>query len=536
MFLKYRKHVALPLLAVGFFTVIWYIYGSALRNDFLFFDDTIYVLQDPRVTAGFTAPNLIRILIGSYDLNWHPLTTFSFLLSYEFHGFHAGKFLAFNLIAHAFNGILVFVLLREFSKSFWKSFGVAILFVVHPMHVESVAWITERKDVLSTLFALLALIAYVHGHFKKKHIYTALCFLFFVLSLLSKPMLVTLPLILVLLDMGPLETVKDIKDFFTSVAKKGLYWIFAAGLIAIAYRAQTINHAIVSLEELSLRDRALAIPIHYADYLYRTFWPVNLGIFYEPYSAGLINLYWAPCLILMLWITVAAFSVRKSVPFFLFGWLWFVVVLLPVIGIVKAGPQPIADRYTYFAHIGLFIVVVFSAERILKSFRFRNRVFVLLLLMSAAGLAWRANRQVSYWENGGVLATHTLSFQPQNEAALRKAAKYYQMVEKDYSKAAGLFGKALVLNPDDPALLLNVMDLLMRSGNYSQVIQVGRAFLPTGGKYAHPYWMMGQAAEKRGDLDGARNFYREALKINADHQEAQNALQRLESAALSSSS
>ena len=383
-FQRGRRYLSSPLLislllAVVTLAVFW----PARTGEFLSFDDHVYFASNRRVLGGLTGDNILWAFTTFESANWHPLTWLSLMLDAELFGDGpAGPHLT-NLVLHALNAVLVFLLLRQMTGRLWPGAAVAALFALHPLRVESVAWIAERKDVLSAFFGLLALFFYARyaaaaksANAKGKSAYGWSLF-FFALGLMAKPMLVTWPFVMLLLDFWPLQrfSAATCRRLFV---EKIPFVLLTAASCAFTFLAQKNGGAVVTLTQFTMVERVENAFLSYARYLGKTFWPFSLA---TPYSHPVGIATWPLTLSIILFVAccVAAIYFRKSLPFVGVGWFWFAGTLIPVIGLVQVGGAALADRYTYIPSIGIFIILVWGARKILDRATFLRPTLILLL-------------------------------------------------------------------------------------------------------------------------------------------------------------
>lgn len=420
-----------PLYRLALVLLVLLVYGQTWRFEFLKLDDNQYVTENPHVLAGLSLDSIRWAFAPSgYAANWHPLIWLSLMLDTELFGLWAGGYHITNVVLHALNSLLIFGLFCRLANPPTRSFMVAALFAVHPLHVESVAWITERKDVLSTLFALLSLNAYVRfieGRQANHYLWAWCCLL---LSLLSKQMFVTLPCVYLLLDFWPLGRLSPAIQagqpplshqagvpqlrLWALVAEKVPFAVLSAGFCLIAVWAQAAGEALADWEELPLLDRLNNAVVSYVIYLWQTVWPVNLAVFYPYPPAGRSAWEVGACLLLLLAITGGALYQSRRRPYLLMGWLWYLITLLPVIGIVQVGEQAHADRYMYFSLIGLALSGTWWLAEVLSARGGSVRVTWLTataVLFVTGSLAWMQTR---YWHDSITLFRHTLQVTDDN--------------------------------------------------------------------------------------------------------------------------
>jgi tetratricopeptide (TPR) repeat protein len=334
-------------------------------HQFVNYDDTDYVTENPFVKNGLNWTDIQWAFTAFHAGNWHPLTWISHQLDCELFGLNAGAQHIVNVLFHSANVVLLFILIWRWTSLAWPAAFIAALFAWHPLHVESVAWIAERKDVLSTLFALLALLSYTK--FAKENCRRSFWFalIFFALGLLAKPMLVTLPFCFLLMDFWPLQRLKVKSSGFKAsslLLEKIPFFLLVAASCVVTFFAQRSGEAVASLARVPLHYRLENAPIAVASYLLKIFWPANLCAIYplERIFAWQVVLSAA----VLIFISAVAWRWRNSRPYFLFGWLWFLGTLMPVIGLVQVGGQSMADRYTYIPSIGFFIAIVLLAREL----------------------------------------------------------------------------------------------------------------------------------------------------------------------------
>jgi len=432
-------------------------YSAAGGLGFVTWDDPIYVRDNPRVAAGPTWENVKWAFTTDYASNWHPLTWLSHMLDARLFGVTPGPHHWVNVAIHVANTLLLFFALLRMTGFVGRAAFVAALFAVHPLHVESVAWISERKDVLSTLFLLATLHAYVsyaRATTRRGPRMTLVCALF-AAGVMSKPMVVTLPFLLLLLDRWPLARTESTRRLV--VEKTPLFALAAVGSIATLV-AQTQTSAIGSLSMYSLGMRLANAAVAYVEYVARTFWPADLGAFYpfpHSLSAGLVVF----AIAALVAVSALAIAQTKRRPWLFVGWFWFVGTLVPAIGVVQVGHQAMADRYTYVPIVGLFVVVAWGAVELLA--RLRNAAVVEIacasIVIAACAVATRA--QLTYWKDGESLWRRVLDVTENNivadnnyalieldrgdaDAAARRLAKVVRDAP-DYVDALNNFGHAL---------------------------------------------------------------------------------------------
>jgi Flp pilus assembly protein TadD len=529
------------LLAAVTFATFW----PVVHHPFITFDDPDYVAANARVASGLTAQNILWAFRTGAGGNWHPLTWLSHMLDVELFGLSAGGHHLTNLCFHAANSLLLFFALQRMTGALWRSALVAALFALHPLHVESVAWIAERKDVLSGFFFMLTLLAYAryaeetgdrrqeigagdrregprttdHGRLTAGHHspftihysrWYFLSLLSFALGLMSKPMLVTLPFVLLLLDYWPLRRLqlntehRTLNTVFSLVWEKAPFFMLSFLSSAVTLSVQGSAGAIRPLARLSLADRLANTPVAYVRYLGKTFWPLDLAVFY-PYPK--LWPLWAVAGASLLLVAISALALA---PFFFrpsplaprpsssalrhlplvtrhlsltVGWLWFVGTFVPVIGLVQVGAQSMADRYTYLPLIGLFIALVWGVSEPPRS-RPRPRLSISLACVLLLCLAVASRRQVSYWRSSADLFQHALRATGPNAMAHSNLGTV-SYLEGDWAEAEKRFRAALDLEPADNLSRVNLALTLANQAKTDQAVQAASELRGSLGLEAH---------------------------------------------------
>jgi tetratricopeptide (TPR) repeat protein len=435
------------------------IYAPVLGHEFISLDDTLYVTENPMVNRGLSFAGLTWAFTTFHAANWHPLTWIAHMIDSQIFGMNAGGHLFVNTLIHATNVTLVFALLYHTTGFRWRSALVAALFALHPLHVESVAWVAERKDTLSTLFGLLSLIAYcryVQTGSRAQYAWSAGAL---VLGLLAKPMLVTWPFVMLLLDFWPLarfqrseiggqRSVKLIVD-------KIPFLLIVAGSAVITMVAQSHGGAVRNFADAPIWLRASNAVVAYAKYLLLTFWPNNLAVYYPFDLQGIPEWQIIGAIFLLLAVTAFCAMQIKKRPYLLFGWLWFLGTLLPVIGLVQVGGQTMADRYHYIPSIGLFTALVFGFAEVVKPFRLSPTIAGSLAGAILLVLAVLTSMQLRLWHDSTSLFRHTLAVTPPNMIIEHNFGLVLGK-SGELDEAATHFEKALQIRPDFYDALINM--------------------------------------------------------------------------------
>src|SRR5438094_8510618 len=407
------------------------VFSQTIRYDFVNFDDDIYVYNAPAIQAGLTIKGIALAFTSPHARNWHPLATISHMLDCQLYGLKAGGHHATNIVLHIIAVLLLFRVLRQMTGAVWKSVVVAALFAVHPLQVESVAWVSERKDVLSAVFFLLMLDAYVrYARAASITRYLAVAVLF-AAGLMSKPMLVSAPVVLLLLDYWPLRrfeqpssTKEKAKILQSDHQRRVIRRLFLEKIPLLVLSAASCVITFVVQKRATGAIPPLPFPwrlqnafASYVIYVWKTLWPTRLAVFY-PHPDNTLAI-WEVILAIgfLLAVTVAAIVFRRERPYLFTGWFWYLGMLVPVIGLVQVGEQAYADRYTYLPHIGLFLVLAWSVADLSARCRLRRRFAAAVAVTVIIAFASCALMQTTYWRDSETLWTHTLAVTSNNDIA-----------------------------------------------------------------------------------------------------------------------
>jgi tetratricopeptide (TPR) repeat protein len=494
----------------------------ALTHDFITYDDPAYVTANDRVKAGLTWDNALWALRSTEASNWHPLTWISHMADCQVFGLRAWGHHLTNVLLHALNCVLLFAALRRMTGAVWRSLFVAALFGVHPLHVESVAWVSERKDVLSTTFWMLGLWAYARRAELARagapgtRLYYGLALLFFALGLMCKPMLVTLPCVLLLLDYWPLcrWRTSSASARWSLLAEKLPFLALSAAASAVTLAAQAGGGTVGSDEDFPLSVRAANALISYCRYLGKCFAPAKLAVFY-PFFAEEPPV-WKTILAgtLLAGLTVAAVALARRRPYLLVGWLWYLGTLVPVIGLVQVGGQSMADRYTYVPLIGVFIMVAWAASDAASYLRNGRMVLGIASAVVLLALSAVTTRQLSYWKDGASLFRHALAVTKNNWVA---HANLYAALSKSSSPGADAELQETMrilanfaLNYDKKGASLERMP-----GHSAEAIKAYRTAVGIMPDLAGPHNILGAAlARTPGGIPEAIDEFRTAVRLN----------------------
>ncbi len=508
------------LLALAAFAV----YSPVRNYGFVDYDDSGYFFGNPHVLGGLTGPNIHWAFTSGEDANWHPLTWLSLMLDTTLFGDGAAAPHITNVLLHAANSILLFLLLLHSTSKLWRSAAVAMLFAIHPLHVESVAWVSERKDVLSGFFGLLTLLCYA-GYARKEGeprlLRYGMALFFFVCGLMSKPMVVTLPFVMLLLDFWPLQRF-NASTLQRLLLEKIPFFLFSAVASVVTFLVQQKGGAVTALTRIPMGLRVENTFISYARYLAKIVWPFNLA---TPYPAPA---YWPlPWVILSIALfaalCLAAVALRKKFPFAFTGWFWFVGMLVPVIGLVQVGGAAMADRYAYLPIIGIFIIVVWGIGEVCLAWPPPRRALLGYAAFLFCICALRARNQVTAWEDDPALFGHALSVTKNNYIASLDLG-YWHSKNGQPGAALDYYHKALQMSPDDPTALYNVGNALSKLGRWDEAIQDYRHALQITPNEPDILDNLGFALAQNNQLPEAAACFQAVLQLKPDSLGAHNNL------------
>ena len=506
-------------IVINLFLVIvtFLVYSQVLDHGFLNFDDTRYVTENPHITKGLTREGVVWAFTESYASNWHPMTWLSHMLDFDVYGPDPSGHHLTNLLFHIANTLLLFGALLKMTGALWRSGLVAVLFAVHPLNVESVAWIAERKNVLSTFFWFLTLWAYV-GYVEKKKVKNYLLVVFFLaLGLMSKPMLVTLPFTLILLDFWPLKRWGDMKTIKPLLIEKIPLFILVIGASVITYIVQKGGGAMRSTEFSSLYTSTANALVSYVEYLGKMVWPSGLSVFY-PHPGDALPV-WKVLVCGLVLMGVTTWVVRATRPYLSVGWFWYLGTLVPVIGIVQVGEQAMADRYMYVPLIGIFIALSWGlAERVKNS---RQKLLPILGgIFVLVALTWA---QVSHWKNGITLFEHAILVtenQTPSFVIVYNNLGHALASEKRYEEAVTQYRQAIKINPHYSKAHNNLGHALSELKRYDEAIEHYQQAISIEAGYAEAYNNLANALGKKGKVKESIAYYDEAIRFKGDYAEA----------------
>lgn len=555
------------------------LYSPVAGFDFADSDDLHYISENFRINSGFSFSGVAWCFQAGYASNWHPLTWLSHMLDCQLYGVNPGGHHVTNIVFHAANSVLLFLLLQRTTGATWRSAMVAALFAWHPMHVESVAWIAERKDVLSTFLWLLTLLAYVRyaEQFKSRvsnfRFFYALALFFYALALMAKPMVVTLPCLLLLLDWWPLRRFQNNsfqqREPGAAVSHPGWgrlliekipFFVMAGGCMVLTIVAQSRGGAIQSLGRVPLHFRLYNTVLSYWRYIGKLLVPVNLSAIYPIVPGHRPVALAAGASFLLLAVSMAVVALRRTRPYWCVGWFWYIGTLVPVIGLIQVGAQTMADRYSYIPSVGIFIIFCWTAYDCAGKWPRGIVVLASLAVMILGACVAMTMKQLQYWRNGETLFTHAIAVVPDNCVAQGEYAQY--LVEKNRfqdAKAGCEQAMRIYSHYDLAHLLLGIVSY--REGDYDDAQKeleqaltqrwdaqkaedyLGRIALARNlpaeaeaqfrkelrlnANVPDAHCGLGEALARQGKVEAALTEFKEALLLRADYPEARRELRQL---------
>ena len=533
----------LALVAVFLALITLVVYGQTLTHDFINFDDDRYVYHNQHVLHGLTRAGVAWALTTNCESNWHPVTWLSHMLDCQMYGVKPWGHHLSALLLHLANTLLLFFVLRRMTGRIWPSAFVAAMFAAHPLHVESVAWVAERKDTLSTFFWMLTIWAYVrYAELPSIKRYLPVMLLF-ALGLMSKPMLVTLPVTLLLLDYWPLGRFALEGAKVRLILEKIPLIVLTIASCAVTYAVQQKGGSVGSSEIFTPGVRVANAIVAYAHYLILTFWPHGLAIFYLHPGRTLPPHTVAGAMAMLACIFVLVLRYGRNRPYLIVGWLWYFITLIPVIGLVQVGSQAMADRYTYVPLIGVFILVAWGvpdllskkgpvpkASRSHRRYKSRrsetaaestrpNTLVCVLAAIVILACVWSANVQAGYWKNSITLFNHALKFAASNALAhIILGDTYY--AKKDYDAAVEQYQEVVRMKPAYIKGHKQLIQALVKANREDEAAVQYEELLKYDPDNADAHCSIGFALVKQGKLDQALRHFEAALRIDPDHKAA----------------
>jgi tetratricopeptide (TPR) repeat protein len=531
---KYVGIMGVLLLTAIVLSLYWPVTGY----EFIAMDDDMYVVENPDIQKGISRQGISWAMTTFYTTNWHPLTWVSLMADYELYGLHAAGYHVSSLLLHLINTLLLFLLLRRITGETWKCLTVAALFGAHPLNIESVAWIAERKNLLSTLFWILTLFAYVRYAEQGGGWRYGQTLVLFALGLMAKPMLVTLPLVLLLLDYWPLRRFPEASPGATEgcpeaacqrcplpnlLKEKIPFFLLSLLSGVVTLYAAKIGGAVKSLTAFPFSGRIANAVSAYLSYIEKTIWPVDLVIFY-PYSASRPGWLFAAILLLA---AVSAFAVlqRRKYPYLAVGWVWYLITLLPVIGIIQVGFQSMANRYAYVPLIGIFIIIAWGVPDLMRT---HVRAWILPVAGSAliVIMSFSTWAQLPHWRNSETVFKYAIKVTKDNYFAYTGMGDVW--LRRGVHQIARLYyQESLRIRPNFAEARNNLAVILMREGKVAEAEGELREALKHKPELADAHNNLGAALASQGKFRKAGNHFAKALELKPGYVVAKENLEKL---------
>lgn len=525
----YQQYKNEILVSVLLFILVVFVYLPVHQFAFIFFDDNEYIVNNPHVNSGITWTNITWAFKSYYSSNWHPLTWISHMIDCQLYGLNPGGHHLTNVFFHAINSVLLFVafylltsqtIIDKDSRLFF-SLLLATIFAIHPLRVESVAWVSERKDVLFLFFGLLSLIAYNLYVKSNKILIYFIVLLTFTLGLMSKPMLVTFPFLLLLLDFWPLKRFEfynpqnplKVKILVKLVIEKLPLLTLSFVSSIVTFFAQKSNSSVISLESLPIEIRFFNSLISYIEYLGKFFAPINLSIVY-PYSLAPIPQWkWMGAIIILLLVSLLTIKFINKHPCLLVGWLWYLGTLVPVIGLIKVGRQSIADRYTYLPMIGINIIVCYLIVYLASQYSSKKLLIYLCSAIVAIVLVVLSSIQIDCWRDSENLISQSLNATPNNPFLSTMLANTLAS-KGNLIEAKELLQKTTELAPEYAEAHNALGTVFSQLGDTKKGIIYFQEAIKLNPNFADAYNNLGTALAQEGKLEQAIICYKEATRLN----------------------
>ena len=511
-----RPQLVLRLaICVALVAITWAVFGQTLGHDFVNYDDNKYVYENANVAQGFTVSGM-RWAFAHFDNdNWHPLTSISHMVDCQFFGVKPGGHHFTNVLLHTIAVVLLFLVLNQMTNALWRSAFMAALFAIHPLHVESVAWVAERKDVLSAVFFMLTLGAYTRYARQPSIARYLIVAIIFACGLMSKAMLVTLPIVLLFLDYWPLNRLER-SSAIRLIAEKIPLLVLSALSSALTLLAQQKWE--IRLDELSLSWRIANAASACVVYIWQMLWPVHLAVIYA-HQEKLPLWQTIGALVLLLSISVSVFLLRRSRPYLATGWGWYLIMLLPVIGLIKVGALAHADRYTYLPQIGLYLAVSWGIVDLTRSWRRGREVLAVAaaaVIILFAGYSWV---QTSFWRNSETLWRRTLATTKHNDLAHFELAEFLSK-HRRFEEAVLEYETGLSIDPQNSDAETNLANLLLERGRTEEAVMHYKRVVRLEPASALAHYNFAVGLHRIGRLPAAIAHYEEALKLEPGYPDA----------------
>ena len=509
------------------------VYWPVKNHEFIKYDDDKYITDNRNVQSGLNPESIRWAFTTGHASNWHPVTWMSHELDCQIFDLNAGAHHMVNVFFHIMNTLLLFVVLKRMTKAIWPSAFVAALFGLHPLHVESVAWAAERKDVLSTFFWMLTMWAYVRYAEHPKVTRYLLALLFFVIGLMAKPMLVTLPFVLLLLDYWPLERMRfgklineekqknpiQQKPVLHLLIEKIPFIFFSIVSSVVTFIVQHRTGAVQTIEAIDIKSRVGNAVVAYIGYIEKMIWPDNLAVLY-PHPGGSLSMSKvAGCGLLLILLSACFIFLARRHKYLIVGWLWYIGTLVPVIGLVQVGVQAMADRYTYIPMTGLFIIIAWGASDLFRSLPYRKFILGFCAVAILSAITVKTSQQLKYWQNSETLFQHTLSVTKNNYVMQNNYANYLMSMGK-LNDAVEHFNESLKIKPRAAKVHNNLGNALSKLGKIDDATEQYRTALSLEPDFSDAHYNLAIVLSKQNKIEEAIKEYRQSLRLDPGNVDA----------------
>ncbi len=516
--IKITSNRRIGIVYVALAALVIAVFAQVAGYGFIIIDDPVYILSNAHIRSGMTLDGIIWAFTTPYADLWHPMVWLSLMADYRLFGLNAGGYHLTNIILHLGGVLLLFWLFNRMTRSAWRSAFVAAFFAVHPLHVESVAWISERKDVLSAFFWMLTLCLYVY-YTEKPVLRRYLPVMFsFACALMSKPMAVTLPVIMILLDYWPLKRLPpDGKKLLLQQLREKLAFMLLSGMVVVI---TFYDLPVPDIKQYPLDLRLANAPVSFAAYLIKTFWPGNLIVFY-PFPGHVPVWQWGGAVLFVLLASVAVVVKAKQRPCLLAGWLWYAITLLPVLKIIQIGSDAMADRYHYLPSIGISIMLAWGMPLLVKNSTMRKRILLPAAIVMIAMMALLAWQQTRYWKNSITLLHHAVDVK-KDVYVLYESLGHAYYFNGDNRTALTQYDKALSLNPNYAPAYFHRANAFAGTGQDDKALQDYSTAVRLQPDYITAYYTRGIVYAGIGEYLAAIADYSKVIALDRNHVRAYN--------------
>jgi len=514
------------LLSLFLIIVTAAVYWQVQGFDFVNYDDDDYVYDNPHIQDGITFKSIIWAFTSRYASNWFPLTWLSHMADVSLFGLDPGSHHLTSLMFHIANILLMFLVFRKMTGNLWQSAFIAALFAIHPLHIQSVAWVSERKDVLSAFFWMLTLLAYVRYVRRPGWATYVWVLVFFILGLMSKPMAVTLPFVLLLLDFWPLGRLRLVRSEGVQpnikiaglIREKIPLFLLSAASAGITFYVQQKGGAVQSFDIVPLADRVPNVVISYVHYILKTMYPVHLATFY-PYPVAFPWWKVTAAIVVLAALTMLAIRHMHRHPYVIVGWFWFIGTLVPVIGLVQVGVQSMADRYMYLPIVGLFIIIAWGLPELISNWRYKRFWLGAPAIMAVVVLSVVTWNQTGYWKNSESLFSHAIAVTENNFVAHYNLG--IALASKDETdQAIAHYQKSLAISPNQPDVYMSLGLAFDEQGENEKALVCLQQSVLLDPEYYHGQYNLGTLLLKKGEWDQAIPHLEKAAQLHPDNDQA----------------